>query len=668
MREITYREILDNIDSGLVVFLEDDFVYPPNLEVDEIACRAVRMDEKLREKMLTQLYDINPQLSTDFRGFLNGCDTVFFVIKDWGQIADVTDVLEVCRNELPDQYADLERLYTKLKGNEFESSLSVFFRFGLHCNFAPKYSALFDEYLMVEGKWKPFLIFDSFNSDISTEIEGHIQNLQDPNDVATFIIDNNINGMNRAEEIMDALEKFIQQKSVRIIGAVVTSNEPIERINNSIFIEYVKKDNIEKLKQALLRSSYHYLLSALKTRVAYSINSSFTKAAGHRNIAIYLATMARIEGISNYEVLTQWINAICETSFSDSCGIPKLVAIANMLDACEECPDFENMEGMNDLNMAEAFDYKINRFFLPVAPGDVFQTSDGKVYILVGQSCDMMMGEKRKRRNGICELVQADITSLIWNNKTLENLTHIWINNFYINDSASALKIDYQHRYFLDNELISLCSYNPEGDCFLPLKAGIPESRKRLMQPYQCLYYLELQQYFGAIDRIKNSGVQGELELVLDDSYVSRICKITGYTKTEDTLSFGIKRIARLKTHYYLYLYKMYLEHRGRIPFETINLARLQVINATFYDGTHKLDLDVEVFLARASNTAKTLPWILKKEQVEEILESISPGNTIKDPEHHYLLNGESLRIPLMCRKSLVLTKKSPDRVHCQIS
>lgn len=32
MREITYKEILDNIDCGLVVFFEDDFVQPDTVE------------------------------------------------------------------------------------------------------------------------------------------------------------------------------------------------------------------------------------------------------------------------------------------------------------------------------------------------------------------------------------------------------------------------------------------------------------------------------------------------------------------------------------------------------------------------------------------------------------------------------------------------------------
>ena len=35
MREITYREILENINCGLVVFFEDDFVQPDTVEINE---------------------------------------------------------------------------------------------------------------------------------------------------------------------------------------------------------------------------------------------------------------------------------------------------------------------------------------------------------------------------------------------------------------------------------------------------------------------------------------------------------------------------------------------------------------------------------------------------------------------------------------------------------
>ena len=45
MREITYKEILENIDCGLVIFFEDDFIQPGTVEINDILHKAIRMDD-----------------------------------------------------------------------------------------------------------------------------------------------------------------------------------------------------------------------------------------------------------------------------------------------------------------------------------------------------------------------------------------------------------------------------------------------------------------------------------------------------------------------------------------------------------------------------------------------------------------------------------------------
>lgn len=667
MREITYKEILENIDCGLVIFFEDDFIQPGTVEINDILHKAIRMDDDLQSKMLSLLDVVDKPFSSALKAFLELCKPAVDDVTDWAQIADVEDILSQYKENHPELAGAVDAALGAITSVPCDNSLPVLFQFGLHCTIPSKYQEIFSEYIEAESRWQPFVVFDNYNTDIATQVESLIKNMPDPNNTVTCIIDNRIKGEDRAEEIIDELERICKNVTKRIIGAAVTSKKPIERISETLFIGHVDKDNITKLKQALLRSAYHYLLRMLKDRLNYQVNDAFKKAAYHKNIAIYLSTMARIEGISNYEVLMQWISAICEVGLSSSCDVPKLIAIANMLDACEEVPDFEDMEDMSDINTHEAFDYEINRFYQPVAPGDIFQTSAGSIYILVGQSCDMMMGDVRKRRNGLCELVKADATALLWNNKTLDNFNHVWINNFKVGETATALKIDYKSRSFLDNELISLCSFNANGECTINLSKSLSPQCARMLQPYQINYYSNLQEYFGAVRKICTSTERQYLDIVTADDHVSRIVKLSDYTECGDSISYSIKRIGRLKSHYYLYLYKLFLEYRGRLPFETINLARMQTINAKFYDGTHEILMDTDVFLARNAKSSKTLPWILKQSQINHILESSAANTTIKAPDEHYLLDDQPISVKLSNGKSLVLEKKAPNRVYYQI-
>ena len=668
MREITYREILDSINCGLVVFFEDDFVQPATTDINEILCKAIRMNETLQDRMLSLLDEEDKDFSSALKDFLDVCKPAVDIIEDWTQIADVEDILSRYKAEYPELAKKVDATFNVVTSIPCAACLPILFQFGLHCTVPLKYNVIFDEYIEASSRWQPFVVFDNYNSDIISQAELLIKNMPAPNNTVTCIIDNSIRGTNRANELIDELERICKNVTTPIIGAVVTSNSPIERINEDLFIEYVSKADIGKLKQALLHSAYHYLLGLLKNQLSRAVVDAFNKASAHRNIAIYLAAMARNEGISNYEILMQWINAICEVGLNNNCDIPKLVAIANMLDACEESPDFESMEDMSDINTHEAFDYEVNRFYQPIAPGDIFQTSDGTIYILVGQACDMMMTDKRKRRNGLCELIKAEITPLLWKEKTQENLTHIWINNFKSGESISALKIDYTHRFFLDNEVASLCSFNTDGECRMSLSEDLPENSLRMLQPYQISYYSDLKKYFAAMHGLCSSEARTYFDIISDDKHISRIVKPSQYTESNSTIFYGLKRIARVKDHYYLYMYKLYLEYRGRLPFETINLARMQTRNILFSNGSTGINLDIDIFLARDKNSAKSLPWIINGAQMVDLVNAFSSGNSIKEPQEHYWLIDNSLEVLLSHGRKLVLTKKSNERVHVQVN
>ena len=129
-----------------------------------------------------------------------------------------------------------------------------------------------------------------------------------------------------------------------------------------------------------------------------------------------------------------------------------------------------------------------------------------------------------------------------------------------------------------------------------------------------------------------------------------------------------MKRIAHVKSHYYLYLYKLYLEYRGRLPFETINLARMQTMNINFTNGTTSVGLDIDIFIAGNKDSALALPWIIKKEQVDTLTQTFASGNSIKGSKDYYLLDNDPLSLSLSKGRKLVLKKKSRNSVLVQVN
>jgi hypothetical protein len=124
--------------------------------------------------------------------------------------------------------------------------------------------------------------------------------------------------------------------------------------------------------------------------------------------------MALSEGISNYQILTEWFKLLNNYQLARSSFLPDLLRLSNIMslisdeDAVTDSIDDDLLE----LNSLEFFDCYINNYYLPTMAGDVFCNSNGSIYILVGQECDYMMAEKRKRNNLICELVKAETINI----------------------------------------------------------------------------------------------------------------------------------------------------------------------------------------------------------------------------------------------------------------
>lgn len=100
--------------------------------------------------------------------------------------------------------------------------------------------------------------------------------------------------------------------------------------------------------------------------------------------------------------------------------------------------------------------------------------------------------------------------------------------------------------------------------------------------------YEELVGYYEALLKL-NTESCAALDLILKSSQSGRILHLNDYIynqEQKDVIEYKIRRICRLKHPYMLYLYKMYLEHQGRHPFDCMNMSRVQEIQVKLKQKT----------------------------------------------------------------------------------
>lgn len=165
---------------------------------------------------------------------------------------------------------------------------------------------------------------------------------------------------------------------------------------------------------------------------------------------------------------------------------------------------------------------------------------------------------------------------------------------------------------------------------------------KMIMPYYYVELYGELQNYFKAIKNLKD--LSGEaLDTIFNSNQSPRIIKLHEYNTDNNKIEYPIKRIGRLRNAYTLFLYKMYLEYRGRHPFNTINMSRMQEGSVEIEDHEDK-KINVTYLLSPDRKTnrseARKLIWIIKAEDVNRLLKDVfNEEGKIENKEEIYLDN-----------------------------
>ena len=669
MREVSYNELFNNIQCDYSIFFEDDFAVS-QVDKKTILYRMVHMDKSLIIRpMLTKLQKIDNGFAASLEEFVDAFFEVDISNDDWNEVVidDIETALDIIKEKNEEQYLKIKGKYDAIALPESRDVKSVLHQFGTFGVVPNAYGTIFKEYICCGSKWKPFYIYTSYSIEIKNELKELLSGYPESPITICCYIDNNLGGENKAEQIVnDLVELGSSEKKARFIGAVVTSRGPFRKINDNIFIDYVNKTDMSQLKSALLRSIYHYFLHSLKEQYVAGINKAFSKAGNHRNIALYLTDMANIEGMSNYSLLLQWLSELTDYYFSQSDDIEKMIAIANLIERNEEeSRAEEDSEELSDINTFEAFDSRINNYFQPIEPGDVFITDDRRIFVAVGQACEMAISAKRKRRNGLCELVAAELEVNPCSIKIINDEKSFRINHFKIGEDSGVLKINYQTRFFIENEVLDLSSFNSDGCCKIDLKEE--PFYNPILQQYQLDLLDNMKKYFKAVVNLKEK-CDKAASLVLANESTNWLYSLLDYSEAGGILSYPIRRICRLKEKYLLYLYKLFLEYRGRIPFNTINMNNTVLTTIDFTYKGIRYPYNVTVLTEQSNCDIKVnWPYVITNVIIKDLLDKAGDGLELSEEQEKYIIKDSQLEVALIGGKLLKLKKVSKKEIVVKI-
>ncbi len=666
---MSYSELFSSINCQRIIFFEDDF---KQIAFDKarMLYDMTRMDVEDRQLFLSEIKTQSSELERKMCDFLKSFDRVFDGIGVWREsvvYGDITSAFPLVDRQSPEHRAELERLYATIKDEEIAPLYGIGAKYGIGVSQPTQYDSIFYDYILHENRAKSYRVYTDFSASTAKLFLTDISKLANTKSVVC-IIDNQLGDAKRAGEIIQAIKGASSQERKNIVGCVFSSQDLFEEINKDVYFEYISKKNIGNLEGCLARSAYNYYLTELKKETLNGLTEAFELAQESKGIAYYLSRKALREGESEYQIINDWIRLLSVNAHAESLNIKKLIALSRVINSLEDTTD-EPDTSLQKLNTLEAFDYNINDYYLPIAAGDVFTDDKDNWYVLVGQECDMVRSTSRHPKNALAELLLAKVRPQTDFKKWVNDLEKASIYSFRksIVESSEILQVDYQKRKYIANEILNLCAYNSDGVCRVSLSQNLNDEQKTLMPRYMIEYYQEIQKYFEAVRTIRDQAKEA-FDIINNLERLSKekdpiLIRIDDFSEDADQVVFGLRRVCRLAKTYVFYLYKLYLEYRGRQPFQTINLVRVDEVSLPVFTNNAKTDYLCTV--RRVEDPNKSNPkgwnWIISKNEITRISELLGFGKP-ECVEDDIAIDTSPMDIPLPGAKQLVI-EKAKDKV-----
>lgn len=488
-------------------------------------------------------------------------------------------------------------LTDELKTDEDNIIKSVFLKNGIFIGEeVPKYRQILDQINSVtecrviirrdrptEAQWIAF----------REEIESSMQ--QTNSNFCLSIIDKSLGGAaNEGKEfIKDLINDHKDNEIYNHICCLYTSTALESSLENyeDYFVQEISKKNhenvIDLIAKVLAQSAYAEVFNSLRNKRIASTEDAFKLVLRNQKNIKYIIGESHNEGVPSYDAIKYWFDLAGQERF-DERELKDFKFIAGLTaffksEYLDDHPKLSEIgENLRSLNTYELYDYHVNDKYLPIAPGDIWE-SNGKYFILMGQMCDLLLRKEKKgkpnQRNAkVGELIKVDITDIDANGKkysikTEENKHQIFIEHFkdvLDNDKIKALKIDIStpNICFSDLQVLDLSMYNERGKCEIHLNGTLDENVRLVLSEKKDEYFELLKSQYTHLGLKTIRALAGALDLnePLDFSKLK-------FNESDGLISHGIRRVCRLKGRYYDSLYSNYLNAKGRLDLNLIDNA-----------------------------------------------------------------------------------------------
>ena len=662
---MSYKELFSAIECNRIVIIEDDFKqgeYKKERALYDITRMAV--DDRCR--YLAEIESISQPLNEVLSKFLSLFDECFDKIGVWDDsipYGDISCAFGLVERVNPELKVLLEEQYSRFEGETVQKIYELGAKYGIGVNHPAYFDDLYNNYILSENRAQSLRIYTDFSADTQSLFSDDIGQAA-PEHAVVCIVDNYLSGSNRAKEVIQVILDRNTGMRRNIIGSIFSSKEMYEEITDALYFEYVSKEHPEQLKSCIAKSAYNYFISELKSETLLSLGDAFDKAIRNKGIAFFLAQKARTEGASEYEIINDWIRLLSTAPRKDADTIKRMIRLSRVINSLEDDEDLPDAD-LQQLNTLEAFDYTVNDYFLPVTAGDIFTNSKDEWFTLIGQDCDMARSITRTPKNALAELLPAKVRPQTDFEKWTNDLRSASIYSFRkkLDAGCEVLQVEYQKREYIANEILNLCSFNSTGECKISLSNSIGQEQLMLMPDYMVEYYSKLQQFFLATKTLR---IQAEdaFEIVLSKEHSPRLLSFKDFDKTSDTVSFDLKRVCRLTHDYVFYLYKLYLEYRGRQPFQTINLIRQEDTSLPVMYNKEKTGqyLSFRSIPIPDKSNRKNWCWVIDAAELNRVLMLLRLP-TLRDGNDDIVLKNECVILQLQQDKQIQIVK-AKEKVH----
>lgn len=658
---------------GQFIFVEDDF--EPAKNKSELLYDFSRMNAEDRNALLMEMPDDCP--SKELLSKYAEVSTVWFAAIDFSKQAP-NDIDYVIKKNFGEE-SELYKLYCCIGEDVLvEPLLSVFTKYGVGITIPPAFIDLFDGVIRCDRYYHSTRLFLDYKEEIRAEIMRSIDNhWQRTNTNTVLILDNIINSSRNAEQMVKDLLAFKEKHDAQVFATVfssATQNSPNESCSrDDFFVSYVQKDTgLTNVHRSIVHAAINLLLQKNKRKQLELITNNYNLLAENPELVDYLYSMANEEGAPGFEIIQQWISTINNHAMESSEELKCLIKLSTCLDAYHTIDDFGKSVPplLVEAAASEFFSNQINEYFSITAPGDVF-LYNGKYYVLVGQECDYMMGEKRKRSTPLCELLEAEAIPQTQYDKLVNSGSSVQISNFLTPEGQiSTLKIYCNKRCYIRNEILNLCCFNSSGECMIDPSAPLSIDCQELIQPFLIDYYHGLQKIYTQLLDIK-SKYPDFLALLNGLNISDPLIDYSSYEEEGGIIKFPIRRYNRIKERASIYLNKLFLDYKGRIPYSSIHLLGYEVLSVTIESGEYSGNLDV--YIKQTSNRNKNrkndkcaLSWFIKTQDLQKHLREIGYEEFSPEefPDDYIELKGKNDKKMCFNGHSFLLSKKYREEKH----